>query len=124
MLRQLHSLPGLIAAVFAIVLGVTGAILSLNPALERVNTTVPAAGSLSVAELTAKLALHYPDAEQIVRTPSGTLVVYFSRDGQVGIDQADPLTGASIAPYQPSAFTRWIKTCTAHCCSTPQAGRL
>ena len=109
MLRQLHSLPGLIAAVFAIVLGVTGAILSLDPALERVNTTVPAAGTLSVAELTAKLALHYPDAEQIVRTPSGTLVVYFSRDGQVGIDQADPLTGASIAPYQPSAFSRWIK---------------
>ncbi|NLY13718.1 MAG: nitric oxide synthase [Gammaproteobacteria bacterium] len=109
MLRQLHSLPGLIAAVFAIVLGVTGAILSLNPALERVNTTVPAAGTLSVAELTAKLALHYPDAEQIVRSPSGTLIVYFNRDGQVGIDQADPLTGASIAPYQPSAFTRWIK---------------
>ena len=50
MLRQLHSLPGLIAAVFAILLGVTGAIVSLDPALERVNTSIPATGTLSVAE--------------------------------------------------------------------------
>ncbi len=109
MLRQLHSLPGLIAAVFAILLGVTGAILSLDPALERVNTSIPATGTLSVAELTAKLALHYPEAEQVVRSPSGTLIVYFNRDGQVGIDQVDPLTGTRIAAYQPSGFSRWIK---------------
>ncbi len=109
MLRQFHSLPGLIAALFAIVLAVTGAILSLNPALERVDATMPADGQISVAELAGKLALNYPGAEQIVRTPSGTLIVYFTRGGQVGIDQIDPRSGHAIAPYQPSSFSRWVK---------------
>ena len=109
MLRQLHSLPGLIAALFAIVLSVTGAILSLNPVLERVSAVVPANGQISVAELAGKLAEHYSGIEQIVRSPSGTLIVYFSRDGQVGIDQVDPRTGQAIAPYAPASFSRWIK---------------
>lgn len=109
MLRQLHSLPGLITALFAIVLTVTGAILALDPALERLDTVIPATGQMSVAELAGKLAKHYPEAEQIVRTPSGTLVLYFSRDGQVEIDRVDPVTGQAIGSYQPSAFSRWVK---------------
>lgn len=109
MLRQLHSLPGLIAALFVILLSVTGAILSLNPALERVGTTVPATGQISVAELGDKVAEHYPGAEQIERTPSGTIIVYYTRDGQVGADRVDPRTGQAIAPYEPSSFSRWVK---------------
>ncbi|QEA40577.1 nitric oxide synthase [Pistricoccus aurantiacus] len=109
MLRQLHSLPGLIAALFVIVLTVTGAILSLNPALERAGTVVPAAGQISVAELAGRVVEHYPGAEQIERTPSGTLIVYYTRDGQVGADRVDPRTGQAVAPYEPSSFTSWVK---------------
>ena len=109
MLRQLHSLPGLIAAVFAIVLTVTGAILSLDPALERASAVLPAAGQVSVADLAGKLARHYPGAEQIVRTPSGTLIVYYTRDDQVGIDRVNPSTGQTLGAYAPSGFSRWVK---------------
>ncbi|SHL91340.1 PepSY domain-containing protein [Vreelandella subglaciescola] len=109
MLRKLHSLPGLIAALFAIVLAVTGAILSFSPALERANASVPAAGQVSVAELADTVARHYPGAEQIKRTPSGTLIVYYTRDGDVGADRIDPRTGQAIAPYAPSSFSRWVK---------------
>lgn len=109
MLRQLHSLPGLIAALFITVLAVTGAILSLNPALERAAATVPSTGQTNVAELAGKVAEYYPGAEQIVRTPSGTLIVYYTQDGKVGIDRVDPLTGQTIAPYEPSSFSRWVK---------------
>jgi len=109
MLRQLHSLPGLLAALFAIVLTVTGAILSLNPALERMDAVLPAADTISVADLAGKLAKRYPETEQIVRTPSGTLIVYFTRDGQVRIDRVNPLTGETIAPYEPSSSSRWMK---------------
>lgn len=109
MLRQLHSLPGLIAALFITVLAVTGAILSLNPALERAATTVPDTGQINVAELAGKIAKYYPGAEQISRTPSGTLTLYYTRDGKVGIDRVDPITGQAIAPYEPSSFSRWIK---------------
>ena len=109
MIRQLHSLTGLVAAVLVMVLAISGAVLSLDPALERVDATVPAAGQLSVATLAGRVAQHYPGAEQIQRTPSGTILVYYERDGQVGIDRIDPLTGQGIAPYEPSAFSRWVK---------------
>lgn len=109
MLRQMHSLPGLIVALFAVLLTVTGAILSLNPALERLATALPAAGQISVAELTGKLAKRYPETEQIVRTPSGTLIVYFTRDGQVGAERVNPQSGEAIGPYEPSSFSRWMK---------------
>lgn len=36
MLRQLHALPGLIAALLVMVLAISGAILSVNPALEQI----------------------------------------------------------------------------------------
>jgi sulfite reductase (NADPH) flavoprotein alpha-component len=51
MLRRLHSLPGLFAALFLLVLATSGAILSLNPALDRSAATVPARGEVSVAEV-------------------------------------------------------------------------
>lgn len=109
MLRQLHSFPGLIAALFVILLSVTGAILALNPVLERATATVPANGQISIAQLAGKVAQHYSGVEQIQRTPSGTIVVYYSQDDKVGIDRVNPLTGEAIAPYAPSAFSRWIK---------------
>lgn len=109
MLRQLHSFPGLIAALFVMVLAMTGAILSLDPALERMDAVIPATSQISVAELTGKLTKNYPGIEQIVRTPSGTLIVYFTRDDQVGIDQVDPRSGQAIGPYEPSSFSRWVK---------------
>lgn len=109
MIRQLHSLVGLVAAVLVMVLAVSGAILSLDPTLDRLDATVPAEGQISVATLTGRILQHYPGAEQIQRTPSGTLLVYFDRDGQVGVDRVDPLTGQRLAAYAPSAFSRWMK---------------
>ena len=109
MMRQLHSLVGLLVAVLVMVLAISGAILSLDPALERLAATVPAEGRISVATLAGRVARHYPVVEQIQRTPSGTILVYFDRDGQVGIDRVDPLTGQGIAPYVPSEFSRWVK---------------
>lgn len=109
MMRQLHSLLGLVAAVLLMVLAVSGAILSLDPALERLDATVPADGQIDVATLAGRIVQHYPGAEQIQRTHSGTVLVYYDRDGQSGIDRIDPLTGRGIAPYAPSPFSRWMK---------------
>ncbi len=109
MLRHFHSLPGLIAALFIIILSVTGAILALNPVLERATATVPATGQMSIAQLAGKVAQHYSGVEQIKRSPSGSLIVYYSQDNKVGVDRIDPLSGQAIAPYSSSSFTRWIK---------------
>ncbi|WP_273203342.1 PepSY domain-containing protein [Marinobacter subterrani] len=109
MLRRLHGLPGLFAALFLITLAITGAILALAPAIDRAAAVVPAAGEVSVAELAGRVVAHYPGTEQIARNPSGGVIVYYSHDGQPGADLVDPSTGEGIAPYEPSAFFTWIK---------------
>lgn len=110
MLRQLHSLSGLFVGLFAIVLSITAVILSLNPVLERTTAIIPATGQISVAELAGKVAQHYQVVEQIERKASGSIVVYYTNDNQVGIDVVDPRTGQAIAAYQQSAVSRWIKS--------------
>lgn len=112
MLRQLHSLPGLVATLLLIVITITGALLALDPARERLGSTIPARGEMSVADLTARLAQHYsgvPGVEQIQRTPSGAIIVYFSSDDGSGADVIDPRTGQALAPYEKSAFMRGVK---------------
>ena len=51
MLRKLHGLPGLVAAVLLFVLATSAAVLSTVPALERSAATIPATGDISVADL-------------------------------------------------------------------------
>ncbi len=107
MLRKVHSLPGLIAALFLVVLGGSGAILALDPALERLGAG--GAGPASVAELAGRVARHYPGAEQIERTANGALIVYFRGAAGAGADRIDPHSGQGIAPYRRSAFSRTVK---------------
>ena len=108
-MRKLHSLLGLWVAVLAVVLALSGAILSLDPALERQSNTLAANGQTSVAVLAGRVAQHYPGVEQIQRTPSGSVIVYYRRDGQTGVDHVDPQTGQGIAPHTGSPLPRWMK---------------
>jgi sulfite reductase (NADPH) flavoprotein alpha-component len=107
MLRKIHSLAGLISALLVMLLGITGAILSVDPAIDRLGTAIPS--QLSVAELAGRVAAHYPEIQQIERTPSGTLIVYYQADSGPGADRVDPLSGTRIGPYVPSGFSRWVK---------------
>lgn len=109
MLRRLHSLPGLFAALFLLISAVTGAILSLEPALQRAEAIVPARGMVSVATLAEKVLMAYPGTEQIERLPSGAVVVYFTQDNTSAADLINPQTGKRIATYQHSALFSWIK---------------
>jgi sulfite reductase (NADPH) flavoprotein alpha-component len=108
MLRRLHSLPGLMAGLFLLVLATSGAILSLNPALQWSAATVPARGNISVAEVAEKALLAYPGTEQIERLPSGAVLVYFAQDGNSGAVLINPLTGEREADYTPSPFFSWV----------------
>jgi sulfite reductase (NADPH) flavoprotein alpha-component len=109
MLRQLHSLPGLFAALLVMLLALSGAVLSINPALERLDSRLPTTGQVTVAALLDRVSQNYPGAEQIQRTANGRVIVYFSQAGQTGADLIDPLSGQRISAYTPSAVTRWIK---------------
>lgn len=109
MWRQIHSLLGLTAALLLIVLAISGAWMSVNPALERLGTSVPNRGLISAARLADQVALHYPNVEQIQRSASGSIIVYYSANGQTGADLVDPISATRIASYAPSPFTRWVK---------------
>lgn len=109
MLRQLHSLPGLIGSLLVVVLALTGATLSINPVQERLHTTIPASGQMSVADLAGKVAAHYPNIEEIQRTPSGSIIIYFNDGNRSGVDQIDPRTGKALTVYETSSFMRWTR---------------
>lgn len=110
MLRRIHSLPALIASALLVVLAISGAILSVNPSIERLGTHVPGNGQISVATLADRVAQHYPGVEQIQRSPSGSIIAYYySQDGGTGAERIDPLSGQGMGPYAPSRFTRWVK---------------
>lgn len=107
MLRQFHSLSGLLSALLLILLGLTGALLSLDPARERFGTSLP--DGVSVAELADRVARHYPAVEQIERTASGSVIVYYSSAGGASAVRVDPHTGQAIAVHAPAPLSRWIK---------------
>lgn len=109
MLRQFHSLPGLIAALLVMLLAISGAILSVEPALEHLQSTPTSTGQLNVGQLAGRIASHFPGVEQIQRTASGTVLVYYNQNGQAGAQTVNPLTGQGLAPYEPSPFSRWVK---------------
>lgn len=109
MLRSLHKIPGLIAAVLIIVITLSGAVLSVLPAWEIV-AEVPARpeAGLSVATLADRIATIYPGVEQIKRSPSGKITAFYFDGGQPGAVVIDPATGIGVADYQRSAFARWM----------------
>ncbi|MDP0995385.1 hypothetical protein, partial [Klebsiella pneumoniae] len=83
---------GLSALLLVVVLAITGVILSINPTIERSQASVMGTSAITVAELTGKLASRYPQIEQLQRTPSGTLIVFYTDNNQAGADRIDPFT--------------------------------
>lgn len=108
MLRRLHALPGLFAALLIAVMAVSGAFLAFDTVRERAAATVPPAGRVSVATIAAAVQARYPEVERLVRTASGTLIAYYFEADRPGAVRIDPLTGAPIAPYEPSNLARTI----------------
>lgn len=107
MLRRFHSIPGLAFGVVLTVLGATGAVLSLDPALERAGAV--SADSLSVADLASIVQSAIPGVERIDRRANGAIIVTWSTDTAVGSDEIDPRSGAVIAGDAPSPVMRWIR---------------
>ncbi|MBZ4023318.1 N-acetylglucosamine transferase [Rhodobacter sp. TJ_12] len=107
MLRLLHRWPGLLALALVVLLSVTGALLSLYPAAERL--AVPQAESqLSVADLATRVAQAHPGVEQIRRAPSGRVVAWWFENGTPGAAVIDPATGAEIGSPDPAFGLRFL----------------
>lgn len=107
MLRKLHSTPGLIAGLLLLVVALTGAVLSVFPALDQ--AAAKDAGGIDVATLAGRVTARVPGVETLVREPSGTIVAYHLVGNEQRASIIDPASGDAVAAYQPSAVQRWVR---------------
>ncbi len=108
MLRRLHSLPGLFAALLIAALALTGAFLAFDSIVDRNGSTIPATGQVSVAAIAEAVQARHAELERIVRTASGTVIAYYFEADLPGAELVDPLTGLAIGRHEPSNLTRTI----------------
>ena len=108
MFRRFHSIAGLLAALLITVLAITGAILALDPVRERVDTSVPATGQFSVADVARAVKAQSPHIERMARTASGALLVHTKVDDRHIVQRVDPATGKVIGLYEVSPFTQTV----------------
>lgn len=107
MIRALHRWPGLLALALVTILALSGAALSVFPAVERI--AAPRADqTLTVAALAERIHAAYPGVEQIRRSPSGRITAYWFDQGAPGAAVIDPATGEGVGSADPNQAERWL----------------
>jgi sulfite reductase (NADPH) flavoprotein alpha-component len=106
--RAFHRWLGLTAGTLAVVLGVTGAILALDP-VQQAGQAPAAPGDLPVAALVERVTRSVPGVEEVRRLPTGSIVVFSFAGDQPQASYVDPANGQVLGPWQPSALPRWVK---------------
>lgn len=106
--KTLHRWLGLTVGALAVVLGVTGAILAIDP-VQQAWQAPAAPGDLPVATLVERVTRAVPGAEEIRRLPSGAIAVFSFAGDQPQASYVDPADGKVLGAWQPSALPRWVK---------------
>jgi len=107
MMRILHRWPGLVVAGLLLVTTLSGAALSIFPALESARAP-KAEAALTVAELATRVQATHPGLEQIKRAPSGQISAWWFDGAQPGSAVIDPATGRDAASADPDPVRRWL----------------
>lgn len=106
-MRKLHCWPALIAAVFLTFLALSGAALSVFPAMDALSApSVPS--EQSVADLAAMARAAHPGLEQIRRAPSGKITVWWFDGNNPGSAVFDPVTGTDLGSADPNRTELWL----------------
>jgi sulfite reductase (NADPH) flavoprotein alpha-component len=106
--KAIHRWLGLSLGALAVVLGITGTLLAIDP-VQQAWQAPAAPGDLAVATLVQRVARSVPGAEEIRHLPSGGIVV-FSFDGdQPRASVVDPGDGRVLGAWQASVLPRWVK---------------
>ncbi|RZU98407.1 PepSY domain-containing protein [Spiribacter vilamensis] len=107
MMRILHRWPGILAAALIVVVTLSGAALSVFPALESV-TAPTTAETTTVADLAGRVQAAHPGLEKIKRTPSGKIKAYWFEQGEPDNGVIDPATGETVASADKNPVRVWI----------------
>lgn len=106
--KQIHRWLGLIAGTLALVVGITGTVLAIDPVISAWQANA-APADLPVSVLAERVSATIPGAEEIRRLPAGDIVVFSFDGGQARADRIDPTSGQVLGDYQPSALLRWFR---------------
>ena len=107
MMRILHRWLGLVLSVLLVVTAISGAALSLFPAMESAQAP-PTASAMTLADLAARVQANHQEIEQIKRAPSGKITVWWFDADQPGSAIIDPISGQDLAPVDPGQAQRWL----------------
>lgn len=106
--KGIHRWLGLTVGTLAVVLGVSGAILAIDP-VQQAWQAPAAPGDLPVATLVERVTRTVPGAEEIRHLPSGAVVVFSFAGDQPQARYVDPTDGRVLGDWQASALPRWVK---------------
>lgn len=106
--KAIHRWLGLTVGTLAVVLGVTGAMLAIDP-VQQAWQAPAAPGDLPVATLVERVTRTIQGAEEIRHLPSGAIVVFSFAGDQPQASYVDPADGRVLGAWQPSALPRWVK---------------
>lgn len=106
--KAIHRWLGLTAGTLALVLGLSGALLAIDP-VQQAWQAPAAPGGLPVATLVERVARTVPGAEEIRHLPSGAIVVFGFVGDQAQAHYVDPADGKVLSAWEPSALPRWVK---------------
>lgn len=103
MLRRLHSVPGLLAGLIVAFMAITGAVLSLQPVLDRFSVP-PTTSGMNVAALSEIVSTNLGGVERIVHSASGAVTAYYDTGNGTAAARIDPTSGVVLGDYAPSPF--------------------
>lgn len=109
MWRWLHSVAGIGGMLLIMVLALTGAVMSVSPAIDALGPYARSPGDFSVAEALALLTPKFGEIEKLKHTASGAFVLYHRHDGAMSHDYVDIATATVLGPEQESAFFSFVK---------------
>lgn len=107
MFRRLHSLPGIVLALGLTVVALSGAWLSVEPALDHMSGPQIARGT-DVATLASAVAARHGSVENIRVRANGIVTAAYADGETNGVERVDPATGAGLGPYRASALSRYV----------------
>lgn len=108
MFRTAHTIVGLSVGLVVCFLALTGAILSVAPAIDHMRHGNLTENNVTVGDLAAAVTAHGENVERIVRKADSAVIVYSSANGVKTATLIDPQTDASLGEYQPSAFFGFV----------------
>ena len=110
MLRFAHRWPGLLAAILVICMSLSGAALSVFPAVESLLTPALTQGPLDAGTVAARVQAVFPSVEEIRVSAAGRITAYwFDAENKPQAAVIDPMTGKGVASADTPAFERWLK---------------